>query len=61
MLLTTVLPCAHDKEETKTSLLSSQEVFNVSFNFAHEEGGVKSLPISGHAEAYQDEGTICLA
>jgi len=37
--LSIVLYCAHDKEETKTSLLSSQEVFGVSFNFVSRKEG----------------------
>jgi len=38
-LLPTVLYCAHDYKETKTSLLSSQESFGVSINFvSYEEG-----------------------
>jgi hypothetical protein len=41
--LSIVLYCAHDKEETKTSLLSSQEVFGFSIDFAsRKEGRIQS-------------------
>jgi hypothetical protein len=52
-----VLYCAHDKEETKTSRLSSQEVFGFSINFtSHKESCIKSLQISAPVEVGQKEG-----
>jgi len=55
--LSIVLYCAHDKEETKTSLLSSQEVFGFSIDFtSHKEGCIKSLQISAPVEVGQKEG-----
>ena len=46
-LLATVVQCAHDdKEETKTSLLSSREVFGDSINpDSREIGRLKSVQV----------------
>jgi hypothetical protein len=53
-----VIDCAHaNKEETKTSLLSSQESFGFSINRAsREKGCVKSDEDSTESEGWQKEG-----
>jgi len=52
-----VLQCAHGNKETKTSLLSSQEVFGVGNNSAaHKEGCVKGIQASGQIQSAEKQG-----
>ena len=56
-LLPTVLYCAHDYKETKTSLLRSQESFGVSINFvSYEEGCIESIYVSAEIKGGPKEG-----